>query len=76
MKAMDAVKKVMELKNVRMADLTDMLGEPPRSAKIAMRFYQDNVSVAKLDEMLRVMGYKIVIMPRDVSVPKDSFRIE
>lgn len=76
MKAMEAVKKVMELKSIRMADLTDMLGEPPRSSKIAMRFYQDNVSVAKLDEMLRVMGYKIVIMPREANTPKDSFRIE
>ena len=37
---------------------------------------QKNVSVTRLNEMLRLMDCKIVVVPRDSRVPEGGFEIE
>jgi hypothetical protein len=74
MKPMEIVRAIMELKDVRPAVLGSRLNI--KSNVLSERFKQKNVSVNKLNEMLRVMDYKIVIMPTDGKLPKDSYEVE
>ena len=77
MNAMEAVRKVMELKEVTPSMLRDRLGLPKEKASLlSMRFTQKNVSIALLNEMLKVMDYKVVIVPRETRLPKDGIEIE
>ena len=74
MKPMEIVRAIMELKDIRPAVLGSRLNI--KSNVLSERFKQKNVSVDKLNEMLRVMDYKIVIMPADGKLPKDSYEVE
>lgn len=74
MRAMDAVRKVMEESGLRHVDFAYKLGI--KSQILSSRYTQKNVSVEKLNEMLSVLNYKIVIMPKVYENPKDSFTIE
>lgn len=74
MKTTEAVRKIMENQGVGVSKIADRLEKSPRL--ISDRLSQDNISVSKLRELLRVLDYKIVIIPRDISVPKDGFEIE
>ena len=72
--AMEAVKEIMKLKDIRPAVLCDRL--KIKSNVLSERFKQKNVSVEKLNDMLRAMDYKVVVVPREARVPEGGFEIE
>ena len=72
--AMEAVKEIMKLKDIRPAVLCDRLRI--KSNVLSERFKQKNVSVEKLNEMLRAMDYKVVIVPRESRIPEGGYEIE
>ena len=72
--AMEAVKEIMKLKDVRPAVLCDRL--KIKSNVLSERFKQKNVSVEKLNDMLRAMDYKVVVVPRDTRIPEGGYEIE
>ena len=72
--AMEAVREIMKMKDIRPAVLCDRL--KIKSNVLAERFKQKNVSVEKLNDMLRAMDYKVVIVPRDARIPEGGFEIE
>ncbi len=74
MLAMDAVKQVMKIKQVRPTDICESLGI--KSNVLSERFKQKNVSITKLNEMLALMGYKIAMVPADTELPEGSFEVE
>lgn len=74
MRATEAVRKVMEEKEVSLSNLAARLEKG--ITVVSERLRQENISVSKLRELLRVMDYKVVIMPRDVSTPKGGIEIE
>lgn len=74
MKASEAIRKVMELTETRVADIAFMTNK--KQNVISERLTQENISVAKLNEMLRVMNYKIVIVPRETRIPDGGVEIE
>lgn len=74
MLAMEALKEIMKLREVRPAMLCDRLGI--KSNVLSERFKQKNVSVTKLNEMLRLMDYKIVLVPREARTPEGGFEVE
>lgn len=74
MKTVEAVRKVMETQDVGTNKMADRLGKPPRL--ISDRLGQNNMSIAKLNEMLRILDYKVVIVPRDARIPEGGFEIE
>ena len=74
LKASEAIREVMSLQGVGTNKMADRLNKPPRL--VSDRLSQDNISVAKMDEMLRVLDYKIVIVPREARVPEGGFEIE
>ena len=72
--AMEAVKEIMKLKEIRPAVLCDRL--KIKSNVLSERFKQKNVSVEKLNDMLRAMDYKVVVVPRDARIPEGGYEIE
>ena len=72
--AMEAIKEIMKLKDIRPAVLCDRL--KIKSNVLSERFKQKNVSVEKLNDMLRAMDYKVVIVPRDARIPEGGYEIE
>lgn len=74
MKTGDAVREVMKIKEVGVNQMADRLGKSPRL--VSERLSQQNISITKLNEMLKVMDYKILIVPRSTRVPSDGFEIE
>lgn len=71
---MEAVKEIMKRKGVRPSDLCEALGI--KSNVLSERFKQKNVSVTKLNEMVGLMDYKIVLTPSEKQAAEDEFEIE
>ncbi len=74
MKAGDAIKKVMSEKSVKVAQMAYMTGK--KSNVISERLSQENISVGKMMEMLRLLEYKVVIMPRDAKMQDGWYEVE
>lgn len=74
MKTMDAYKEIMKIRDLRPTDICDQLGI--KSNVLSERFKQKNVSVTKLNEMLAIAGYKIVLVPQDTEIPEGAFEVE
>lgn len=73
MNTMLAVKEIMKLKEVKPSMLCDRLGI--KSNVLSERFKQENISITKLNEMLKAMDYKIVLVPRDTRLPENGFEV-
>ena len=74
MKTGEAVREIMKIKNVGVNQLADKMGKSPRL--VSERLSQENISVRKLNEMLRLMDYKILLVPREAQTHAECFKIE
>lgn len=74
MTAMEAVKEIMKIKSVKQAELADRISV--KQSALSERFNQKNISIRKLDEMLNVMDYKLVAVPRNAKIPENGFEVE
>lgn len=74
MVAMEVVKEVMKLQGIKPSVLCDRL--KIKSNALSERFKLKNVSVEKLNDMLRVMDYKVIAVPRDTRIPEGGFEVE
>ena len=74
MKASTAVREIMALNNETIPTLMDKLSI--KYTTLSERLRQDNLSVEKLDQMVRAMGYKIVLMPSSTKEEKGWYRVE
>lgn len=73
MKAGEAVRSIMEDEGIGTKALSDRMGKPMRL--LCDRLRHENISIEKLDEIIRVMGYKIVIMPSDRRTQDKEYEI-
>ena len=74
MKANEIIREVMMLKEVKPSTLASRLNI--KNNVLSERLGQKNISIDKLNEMLRVLDYKIVIVPRENRVQDGSFEVE
>lgn len=74
MKAFEAVRAIMTATSTKVADIAFRTNK--KSNVISERLSQENISIEKLNEMLRVMNYKIVVMPRETRIPEGGYEIE
>ena len=74
MLAMEAVREIMRIKDVRPAELYNQLGIA--SNAFCNRMQRKNVSTAVLNEMVKPLGYKLVLVPDWTTDPEDSFTID
>lgn len=70
----DALKMIMEYRGVGLSELADRLGK--NANVICQRIRQDNISITKLNEMLDVLDYKIVLMPKIVTTQEGWMTVE
>ena len=73
MNTMSAVREIMKLQEVKSSMLCDRLGI--KSNVLSERFKQENISITKLNEMLKAMDYKIILVPRNTRLPENSFEV-
>lgn len=73
MKATDIIRDIMKKKDVKPSILADRL--KIKSNTLSERMTQKNISILKLNEMLEVMGYKILIVPKDNQAKDDCYEL-
>jgi DNA-binding Xre family transcriptional regulator len=78
MNALDALKEIMTNREVTVTQLANRLGKSRSSVsdKFLTDKRQKSIKVDILCEFLRVLDYKIVLMPKDARLPKDSYEVE
>lgn len=74
MKTTDAVRKVMEEQGIGVNQMAYSMNKSPRL--VSERLSQENISISKLMEMLRVLDYKVAILPRKATLPEGGYDIE
>ena len=74
MKTQEAVRSIMASQEVGLSKLANRMEKPVNT--ISERLRQENISVSKLEEILRVLDYKIVVMPRNGVLPKGGYEIK
>lgn len=76
MTATEAIKEIMgnTEPKTKLSDVAFAVGVS--SQVIYERLTQKNISVAKLDEIARVLGYKVVLVPKDMRIADGMYKIE
>jgi transcriptional regulator with XRE-family HTH domain len=76
MKAMDAVKAILEEQGVTITQLANRVGKS--RATIADKFTgrYESVDVNKLNEIVQAIGYDIVLIPKGSRLPQNSYKVE
>ena len=66
MRAGEIVSEIMKSQNVKVSDMCYKL--KIKSNVFCNRLVQNNLSVNVLDEMLRILDYKIMVVPRGTKI--------
>lgn len=74
MKTSEALKQIMKSRDIGTNTLASRLGK--KANVISERLGQDNISIQKLNEMLRVLDYKVVLIPRNARTPEGGYEVE
>lgn len=74
MKATEAVLAIMKENGITKTDIANRTGK--KLTVIWDRLSQDNISVTKLNEMIRTIDYKIVLVPSGTRMSEGFYEIE
>ena len=74
MKATEVIREVMKEKEVKPSTLAARLNI--KNNVLSERLGQKNISMEKLNEMLRMLDYKVVIVPREARIPDGGYEVE
>ena len=74
MKVNEAVREIMVSQEVGPFALAARIGKKPRV--VTDRLAQENISIDKLNEMLRALDYKIMIVPRSHTKKAGEYEVE
>lgn len=74
MKTNEAVREIMTQQGVGVSALASRIDKTPRL--VSDRLSQDNISIEKLNEMLRVLDYKIVVVPRSRITKSGEYEVD
>ena len=74
MKIAEAIRAVMVEQGVKVGMMAGRLGK--KQNVISERLSQNDMTITKAGEMLRVLDYKIVVIPKSTSTPKGGFEVE
>lgn len=74
MEASDVLREIMRIKNVKPTELAASLNI--KNNVLSERFRQENISITKLDEMLKVLNYRVVIVPDEIAIPQKGFLVD
>ena len=71
----DAILAIMKKRDMGTKALAIAMGENVPLNRISERIYQKNISVNNLNEMVRAMGYKIMLVPIETKGKEGFFEI-
>lgn len=74
MKATQVIRTIVEEKEMKYSELAFQVNV--KKNVLSERLRQDNISIDKMNELLRVLGYKMVAVPYDVNVKEDWYDID
>lgn len=74
MKATEIVRDVMEREGVKQTTLAARLNIKKTTMNERLKF--NNISIDKLNDMLRALDYKVLIVPRNSRVPDGGYEVE
>ena len=74
MKTNEVIREVMNRKDIGPTELANRMGKPARLISDRLRI--ENLSMEKLNETLRLMGYKIIAVPIETAVPEDGIVVD
>lgn len=74
MQAMETVKRIMMIKQVRPSDMCKFLNV--KSNVLSERFKQQNISLRLLNDMIKPLGYKVIVVPDDKLLEDNEFEVE
>ncbi len=70
----DIITKILESKNMKYSELAFKLNV--NRQVLYERLTQKNISIEKLQEMLKILGFKIIIVPYNTKIKEDWYEIE
>lgn len=76
MTARDIVKEIMGIKNLSQSKLADMAGFKSQSNVTGILNRGSSMRLDNFEQMLSAMGYKIIVVPEEVTPPSDSYIVE
>ena len=78
MTSKEIVKELMEKQGKKNVEFADMLNISPNALwdRLNNTRKTKDLSISTLNDMLRLLGYKILIVPRDIKVPDDSYKVD
>lgn len=74
MKTNEAVREIMKQQSVGVSALASRIDKTPRL--VSDRLSQSNISIDKLNELLRVLDYKVVVVPRSRMTKTGEYEVE
>lgn len=74
MKANEAVREVMKEQGLGVTALASRMGKSTRL--VSDRLAMENISIGKLNELLRALDYKVVVVPRSKTLKSDEYEVE
>lgn len=74
MNVIEAITAIMKEQDIRTGALASRLGKAQNT--VNMRLNQKDLTVSKAAETLRVLDYKIVVMPRSATTPRGGIEVE
>lgn len=73
MTASETIRKILESHDMGVNEYSRRMGKSPRL--VSDRLHHTNISINKLLEMLRVLDYKIVVVPASRRMKDDEFEV-
>lgn len=74
MKTSEVVREIMKEQGVGVTQLANRLDR--KQSATSQLIAQENISIKKLKELLRVLDYDIVIVPKGSRLPQKSYEVE
>lgn len=74
MKITKAIRQIMTEQDVRVGMMAARIGK--KQNLVSERLSQNDMTIGKAAEMLRVLDYKLVVMPRGTTTPKGGIEVE
>ena len=74
MKVNKIIREIMDKNGIKPTVLASRLGIKKNT--MSERLSQENISTDRMIEMLRVMDYKIVVMPAECRLPNGAYEID
>lgn len=70
----ETIREVAKRRNLKQVEISSKLGVKPNVLSERMR--QKNITISKLNEIMKAMDYKIVIVPGDSRLPDGGYEVE